>query len=183
MEKGGIQNYVAWLSPKLRECHRVLKDTGSLYLHLDSHASHYMKVEMDKIFGESNFVNEIIWSRQVGSHSDAKQGAKRFGSSHDVILFYSKTGDYTWNQLYEPFSEDYVEKFYKNVEMGTGRRYQLDNLVGPGGAAKGNPFYEFLGVKRYWRYSKENMERLYEEGRSFRSSRVAFLDTSDTWTR
>lgn len=101
----------------------------------------------------------------MGSHSDAKQGAKRFGSSHDVILFYSKTDAYTWNQLYEPFSQDYVDKFYKNIEPKTGRKYQLDNLVGPGGAAKGNPFYEFLGVKRYWRYSKENMEKLYKEGR------------------
>lgn len=163
--KGGIQNYVAWMAPKLRECQRVLKETGSIYLHLDTHASDYMRVEMDKLFGESNFVNEIIWKRQIGSHSDAKQGARRFGSSHDVILLYSKSDDYVWNQLYEPFSEHYVEKFYKFVEPGTGRRYQLGDIGGPGGAAKGNPYYEFLGVKRYWRYSKETMEKLYKEGR------------------
>lgn len=163
--KGGIQNYIAWLAPKLRECHRVLKATGSLFLHLDSHASHYMKIELDKIFGEANFVNEIVWKRQIGSHSDSKQGAKRFGSSHDVILFYSKTDAYTWNQRYEPFSDEYVEKFYKFVEPGTGRRYQLGDITGPGGNAKGNPHYEFLGITRYWRYSKETMEKLYKEGR------------------
>ena len=163
--KGGIQNYVAWMELKMRECHRVLKDSGSMYLHLDTHASHYMKVEMDKIFGEANFVSEIIWKRQIGSHSDAKQGAKRFGSSHDVILFYSKSGDPTWNQQYLPFSEDYLDSFYKFTEPGTDRRYRLSDLTGPGGAAKGNPRYEFLGVTRYWRYSKENMERLYKEGR------------------
>ena len=163
--KGGIQNYVAWMTPKLRECQRVLKDTGSMYLHLDTHASHYIKVEMDKVFGEGNFVNEIIWKRQSGSHSDAKQGAKRFGSSHDIILLYSKSNNYAWNQLYQPFSEDYLSKMYRYTETETGRRYRLDNLTGPGGAAKGNPHYEFLGITRYWRYSKENMEKLYREGR------------------
>lgn len=163
--KGGIQNYVAWMTPKIRECQRILKDTGSMYLHLDTHASDYMRVEMDKIFGESNFVNEIIWKRQIGSHSDAKQGAKRYGSSHDVILFYAKTDEYIWNQQYEPYSEEYIEQFYKYTEPGTGRRYRLSDLTGPGGAAKGNPHYEFLGVTRYWRHSKENMEKLYKEGR------------------
>lgn len=150
---------------RIRECHRVLKETGSLYLHLDHHASHYMKVELDKLFGESNFINEIVWNRQIGSHSDAKQGAKHYGRSHDVILFYAKSDKYTWNQQYEPFSEDYVNKFYKFVEPGTGRRYQLGDITGPGGASKGNPHYEFLGITRYWRYGRENMEKLYKEGR------------------
>lgn len=163
--KGGIQNYVAWMAPKLRECQRVLKESGSMYLHLDTHASHYIKVEMDKIFGETNFVNEVVWKRQAGSHSDAKQGAKKFGSSHDVILLYAKSDNRTWNQLYQPFSEEYLDKMYRYTEPETGRRYRLDNLTGPGGAAKGNPHYEFLGVTRYWRYSKENMEKLYREGR------------------
>jgi len=163
--KGGINNYVSWMMERLRECKRVLKDTGVLYLHLDHHASHYMKVELDKLFGETNFINEIIWKRHFGGHSDSKQGAKHFGRSHDVILLYSKTGKYTWNQQYEPFSKEYLDAFYKYVEPTTGRRYRLDNLTGPGGAAKGNPHYEFLGVTRYWRYSKENMERLYKEGR------------------
>jgi DNA modification methylase len=163
--KGGINNYVAWMMERITDCYRVMKDTASFYLHLDHHASHYMKVELDKLFGESNFINEIVWNRQIGSHSDSKQGAKHYGRSHDVILFYVKSDKYNWNQQYEPFSEDYVTKFYKFVEPGTGRRYQLGDISGPGGAAKGNPHYEFLGITRYWRYSKENMEKLYKEGR------------------
>jgi len=67
--KGGISNYVGWLMERLKECHRVLKETGSLYVHLDHHASHYVKVELDKLFGESHFVNEIVWKRNIGSHS------------------------------------------------------------------------------------------------------------------
>jgi DNA modification methylase len=163
--KGGISNYVGWMMERLTECYRVLKPTGSIYLHLDHHASHYMKVEMDKLFGEPNFINEIVWKRNLGSHSDTKQGAKHYGRSHDVILFYSKSDQYEWHQQFEPYSQDYTDSFYKYVEPGTGRRYRLGDLTGPGGASKGNPHYEFLGVTRYWRYSKENMERLNKEGR------------------
>ncbi len=163
--KGGIQNYVAWMSPKLRECHRVLKETGSLYLHLDHHASHYIKIELDKIFGEGKFQNEIVWKRNIGSHSDTKQGATHFGRVHDVILYYSKGDKPTWHEQHEPYSQDYIDGFYKYTEKESGRRYRLGDLTGPGGKAKGNPHYEFLGVTRYWRYSKENMERLYKEGR------------------
>jgi DNA modification methylase len=163
--KGGISNYVAWMMERVRECHRVMKDTGSLYLHLDHHASHYMKVEMDKLFGETNFINEIVWKRTIGGHSDTKQGAKHYGRSHDVILFYTKGDGYTWHQQFEPYSEEYKESFYKNVEPETGRRYALSAIDGPGGASKGNPHYEFLGVTRYWRYSKEHMEQLFKEGR------------------
>ena len=163
--KGGINNYVSWLMERLTECYRVLKKTGSIYVHLDHHASHYIKVEMDRLFEDRNFINEIIWKRQLGSHSDNKQGSQHYGRSHDVILFYAKSEKYTWNQLYLPHSEEYVKAFYKYVEPETGRRYRLDNTSGPGGAAKGNPHYEFLGVTRYYRYSKKTMEKLYKEGR------------------
>ena len=163
--KGGINNYVEWLIERIQGCYRVLKKTGSFYVHLDHHASHYMKVELDRLFGESNFINEIVWKRQVGTHSDTKQGAKHYGRLHDVILFYAKSADYVWNQQYQPYSQEYTEKFYKYVEPKTGRRYRLGDLTGPGGAAKGNPRYEFLGVTRYWRYKKSEMERLHKEGR------------------
>ncbi len=169
--KGGINNYVSWLMERITRCHGVLKETGSLYIHLDHHASHYMKVELDRLFGETNFVNEIVWRRQAGKHSDVKQGAKHYGRGHDVILLYVKGQDYTWNQQYQPFSQEYIDKFYRYVEPDTGRRYQLDNITGPGGAAKGNPRYEFLGVTRYWRYSKENMEDLYRQGRIVQTKR------------
>ena len=162
--KGGIEHYIEWMRERVFEIHRTLKPTGSFYLHCDYHAGHHLKVMSDGIFGRENFVNEIIWKRQT-AHSDWKQGAKHFGRLHDTILFYVKTPDYTWNQQYRPYSKEYVDRFYRHIEPGTGRRYQLGDLTGPGGAAKGNPRYEFMGVTRYWRYSKENMQQLLEEGR------------------
>ena len=166
--KGGIQNYLAWMEPKLRECHRILKDTGALYLHCDWHASAYLRVEMDKIFGDGNFRGEIVWKRGV-AHSDSKQGAKHYGHIHDTILFYTKTDDYIWNQQYTAYDEGYVSNFYSHVEEGTGRRFQLDNLT----AAKpgGDTSYAWRGVKpykgRYWAYSKARMEEFERQGRLY----------------
>ena len=160
----GITGYLDFMKEILQECHRVLNKQGSLYLHCDWHASHYLKVELDKIFGYENFRNEIVWRRH-NSHSDSKQGAKMFGRVHDVILFYSKTKDYTWNPIYEPYSQEYIDKYYKHVEPKTGRRYAKGDLSGPGGRSKGNPIYSFKGVTRYWRFSKENMKKLEKEGR------------------
>jgi len=170
--KGGVEHYIEWMRERVFEIYRILKPTGSFYLHCDYHAGHYLKVMSDQIFGPANFVNEIVWKRQA-AHSDWKQGAKHFGRLHDAILFYAKTPDYTWNQQYRPYSKEYVDRFYRHVEPGTGRRYRLDNLAGPGGAAKGNPRYEFMGVTRYWRYSKEKMQQLLEEGRIVQTKRGA----------
>jgi adenine specific DNA methylase Mod len=156
--------YIEFMRPRCVQLARVLKPTGSFYYHCDWHASHYVKVMLDQIFGENYFQNEIIWKRQSG-HSDAKQGSKHFGRVHDVIFLYSAGGAYTWNQLYEPYDKDYTDTFYSNVEPETGRRFQYGDLTGPGGAAKGNPRYEFLGVTRFWRYSQEKMEQLHREGR------------------
>jgi DNA modification methylase len=161
---GNAMAYLEWMRPRLAQLYRVLKSTGSFYYHCDWHASHYIKVELDRVFGANNFVNEIIWKRQT-AHSDYRQGSKHAGRLHDTILFYAKGPGYTWNPQYQPYDQTYIESFYRYVEPETGRRYRLDNLAGPGGAAKGNPRYEFLGVTRYWRYSRENMEQLYKEGR------------------
>ncbi len=159
-----VTAYLVMMAIRLVDLHRALKPTGSLYLHCDPTASHYLKIVLDEIFGKTNLRNEIIWKR-TSAHSDTKQGARHYGRSHDVLLFYAKGDNPTWNQLYKPYDQQYLDSFYRYVEEGTGRRYRLDNLSGPGGAAKGNPQYEFLGVTRYWRYSKENMEELYRQGR------------------
>lgn len=156
--------YLVMMATRLVELHRVLKPTGSLYLHCDSTASHYLKIILDSIFGAENFVNELIWKRTT-SHGDARQGAQHYGRVTDTILFYAKSNNYTWNQIFAGYNAEYVDTKYKHVEAETGRKYRLDNLTGPGGGAKGNPSYEFLGITRYWRYSKENMERLFQEGR------------------
>ncbi len=143
---------------------RVLSDAGSIYLHCDDTASHYLKLLMDAIFGQQNYKAEIVWKRTY-AHSDTKQGRKQHGRIHDVLLFYTKGNDWTWNPQYTPHDREYVENFYKHTEEGTGRRYQLTDLTGPYGSAKGNPHYEVMGVSRYWRYSQENMQKLIDEGR------------------
>jgi len=154
------------MRPRCVELARVLKKTGSFYYHCDWHASHYVKVMLDQVFGENSFVNEIVWKRQ-SAHSDAKQGSKHLGRVHETILLYARGAEYFFNHLYRPYEPEYLEKFYKHVEPETGRRYQLGDLGAPGGAApsKGNPHYEFLGITRYWRYSRERMQELYDQGR------------------
>jgi DNA modification methylase len=157
--------YIEFMRPRCVEMARVLKKTGSFYYHCDWHASHYVKVMLDQVLGENNFVNEIIWKRQ-SAHNDAKQGSKHLGRVHDTLFLYSGSGDYHFKHLYRPYDKDYLEKFYKHVEPETGRHYQLGDLGAPGGASpsKGNPHYEFLGVTRYWRYSRERMHELYGQG-------------------
>lgn len=166
------QAYIDFMRPRCVELARVLKKTGSFYYHCDWHASHYVKVMLDQIFGEDQFINEIVWKRQ-SAHSDAKQGSKHLGRVHDSIFLYSKSDDYTFNHLYRPYDEDYIEKFYKHIERETGRRYSLGDITAPGGAApsKGNPHYEFLGVERWWRFSKDHMQELYEQGRIVQTKR------------
>jgi DNA modification methylase len=155
--------YVTMMTARLIALRRVLKSTGSLFLHCDSTASHYLKVVLDALFGRDRFMNEIIWKRS-SAHSDTKQGARHFGRISDTILFYAKGETSAWTQLYGPYSEKYIEENYKRRDPD-GRVYRIDNIQGPGGASKGNPIYEFLGVTRYWRYSRERMQKLYDEGR------------------
>ncbi len=156
--------YLVMMAPRLVELRRVLKPTGSIYLHCDPTASHYLKLLMDTIFGAANFRTEITWKR-TSAHSDSRQGRQQHGRVHDVIFFYSRSDGWTWNPLYTEYDQDYTDQFYRHVEPETGRRYRLDNLTGPGGAAKGNPSYEVMGVTRYWRYSEERMAALIVQGR------------------
>lgn len=164
--QGGITHYTDWMKNRLVEMHRILKPTGSLYLHCDPSASHYLKVMLDRLFERSGggFRSEIIWKRS-SAHSDTKQGRRIHGHIHDVIFFYTKGEEWTWNPLYTDYDQEYVEKFYREVEEGTGRRYTLSDITGPGGSSKGNPRYEVMGVTRYWRYSRERMQELIDDGR------------------
>ena len=156
--------YLAMMAPRLVELRRVLKPTGSLYLHCDPTASHYLKMLLDAVFGPVNFRTEIVWKRS-SAHSDAKQGRTQHGRIHDVILFYTKTDTWAWNHVFTPYDASYTDAFYKHVEPNTKRLYCLDNLTGPGGAAKGNPSYDVMGVTRFWRYSREKMAELIAQGR------------------
>ena len=161
--KGGIYHYVGWMQERLMEMHRVLKPNGSLYLHCDPTAGHYLKTALDDIFGGmSHFRNEIAWKRAT-----PKNDPGRFGRSHDTILFYTKGSKWTWNVQYGPYEPGYIERDYRYVEEGTGRRYRLDNLTAnkPGGDTD----YEWHGALpykgRHWAYSREKMDRFLAEGR------------------
>lgn len=146
--KNDLSAYLVMMVPRLAELRRVLKPTGSLYLHCDTTASHYLKLMMDAIFGLQNFRNEFSWKR-TSAHNDGRQGRKGAGRVRDITLFYSKNDDFTWNTQYIPYSQTYLKDFYKYIEPETGRRYRLDNLTGPGGERKGNPSYEVMGVTRF----------------------------------
>lgn len=158
--------YLSMMAPRLVELRRVLRPSGSLWLHCDPTASHYLKLLLDATFGPKNYVNEIVWKRQT-AHSDAAQGAKHFGRLQDVLLFFAKGPGYYWQQPYRPYDQDYVDGFYRQVEAETGRRYTLSDITAPGGASpeKRNPYYEFLGIRRYWRFSEARMKQLHAAGR------------------
>ncbi len=117
--------YLAMMAPRLVELRRVLKSTGSLYLHCDPTASHYLKLLLDAVFGKDKFRNEIIWKR-----TSAQSAAKRWGEIHDCILFYSKGDNYRWSDVLVPHSEEYSAR-YRNEEED-GRKWADDNLTGPG---------------------------------------------------
>ncbi len=159
--------YLANMAPRLVELRRVLKPTGSLYLHCDPTASHYLKVLMDGIFGVESFRNEIIW-RRTTSHSDAGQ----FGAVHDTLLFYTKTSSRTWNRVHQEYDPGYVEQYYR-YEDEDGRRFMSADLSGAG---PGPPrvFGEHGEIAppngRHWMYDQEGIDRLLEQGRIYWTS-------------
>ena len=138
--------YLAMMAPRLVELRRVLKATGSICLHCDPTSGHYLKMLMDAIFGAKNYRNQIVWKRSH-AHSDRKQGRKAYGNISDLLLYYTVGDDYTFNTQYLPYSKEYIDKYFRYQDPD-GRRYWLDNLTGPGGASKGNPSYEVMGVTR-----------------------------------
>ena len=119
--------YLAMMSPRLLELHRVLKPTASIYLHCDPTASHYLKLLLDAVFGADKFRNEIIWKR-----TSAHSSAKRYSPVHDVIFFYTKTENYTWNPAFQPIPQETIDQWYNNLEAVTDRRFNRADLTAPG---------------------------------------------------
>lgn len=156
---GDAQHYLEWMRPRIRELHRVLKPTGSFYYHCDWHASHYIKVELDRIFGFDNFRSEIIW-RRINAKGLAFKG---FPQNHDSILYYVKSQTFTWNRQFAKHNPEYIKKFYRDIEPTTGRRYMLADLTNPN-RNRPNLTYEFLGVKRVWRWTRERMQQAHSAG-------------------
>jgi len=161
--------YLAMMAPRLKELHRVLKPTGSIYLHCDSTASHYLKLLMDAIFGPENFKNEIIWKR---SHPHGNV-SRAYGTIHDVLLFYSKGVEYYWSKPHVPYFlpdgslnpdlEGDILKQYGMVEEATGRRFQATSLLNPN-PDRPNLTYEFHGHIKVWRWTKKRMEQAEKDG-------------------
>jgi len=183
--KGGIENYIEWMRNRVVEIHRLLKPTGSFYLHCDWHASHHIKVMCDNVFGERNFRNEIVWKRRYGTFSTVHESNK-FGSCTDSIFFYVKTEDAPFHPQYS-FSDknyqEYVDRTFKYVDE-SGRRYRIADLANP--APRPNLMYEYKGYKppkNGWAISQEKMEQWDKEGRLYfpknpngRIQRKRFLD-------
>jgi DNA modification methylase len=156
--------YLVMMGNRLLELHRVLKPTGSLYLHCDPTASHYLKMVLDAIFDPRNFRNEIVWKR-----TSARSDSHKWNHIHDVILFYSKSDVFTWNTQFMPYDESYTEKFYRFVEPETGRRYSSDNLTAAG-IREGSSGKSWHGIDvkskgRHWIHTIEQLEELDKEGR------------------
>jgi adenine-specific DNA-methyltransferase len=160
----GTDSYLHMMYERLLLMRELLTEKGIVFVHVGWFISHYIKAVLDDVFGNNNFLNQIIWKRQT-AHSDIGQGSKHLGRIHDVIFLYTKSDAFTWNMQFEQYSEEYVQNFYKHIEPGTNRLYQLGDVTAPGGASKGNPHYTFLGITRYWRFSEERMRELYQQGR------------------
>ena len=193
MQKSDLMAYLVMMAARLIELRRVMKPTASLYLHCDSSASHYLKILLDAIFGSSAFRNEIIWKR-----SNAKSlMSRRLATNHDTILLYS-AGDNYWDEdaaflPYDPLdlSEKTAEK-YSQVDQD-GRRYQLTSLINPS-QDRPNLTYEFLGITRVWRWTKDRMQKAFDDGLVVQTAKgrvprfKRYLDTQrgvaldDVWT-
>ncbi len=155
--------YLVMMAARLVELHRVLKPTGSIYLHCDPTASAYLRIVMDTIFGVFNFRNEIVWKR-TSAHSDAK----KWSPVNDILLYYTKTDTFVWNAPYGGYDEEHVSRKYIHDD-GDGRgSYTLSDMASPN--PRPNMMYDWMGFahpKKGWRYSKETMQQLHDEGRIY----------------
>lgn len=156
--------YLSMMAPRLVELHRTLKPTGSLYLHCDPAASHYLKLLLDAIFAPAQFRNEIVWKRTT-----AHSSAKRFGPVHDVLLFYGKSSDTAWYPQSAPHSEKYLASKYRyEDERGV---YRLSDLTGSG-VRNGESGLPWSGIDitsrgRHWMHQPSELDRLAEDGRIY----------------
>jgi DNA modification methylase len=185
--------YLLYMVERLLEMKTILKDTGSIYLHCDPTASHYIKVMMDGIFGHDNFRSEIIWKR-----TSAHSSAKRYGPVHDVILFYSKSDKFTWNPQYQPHDPSYIASHYRNV-TSDGRKYTLSDLTAAGvrHGSSGQVWrgFDVTAKGNHWKFKVETLDELDAKGRIYWSKKpgawpryVRYLDEvkgtalQDVWT-
>jgi adenine specific DNA methylase Mod len=182
---GGIASYLKYMYERLVLMRELLAENGSIYVHLDWHVGHYVKVMMDEIFGYENFRNEIIWKRLTYKQTQVTG----YGVLHDIILYYTtKSNDFIWTGKRAEYSEDQLKKYFSWIEAPDGRNIKLskEQLEGREKIPQGRRFalnpiinvnpnrphlrYEFLGFTRTWKYTKEKMLKYYKEGVVFQPS-------------
>lgn len=155
------ENYLNWMYENLIAIKSTMSENSSIYFHIDWHIGHYVKILMDEVFGEDNFKNEIIWQR-VYSHNDTD----KYGHIHDVIFYYTlKESEYIWNIQHTEYTEQYLKMY--SMDDGDGRKYKVENTLGPGGRGV---WYDWKGHYRAWRYSEDNMKDLDAKGLLYHTS-------------
>jgi site-specific DNA-methyltransferase (adenine-specific) len=161
LKENDMMAYLAMMAVRLIELHRALKSTGSLYLHCDSTASHYLKLLLDGVFETKNYRNEITWKRTT-THSDSKTWSR----VADTIFFYTKSIEFSWNTPRQTHGETYKTTKYRNNDHDGRGLYQLDNMTSPN--PRPNMMYQWMGFPHPsmgWRYQRETMQRLHDDGR------------------
>jgi adenine-specific DNA-methyltransferase len=156
----GLDGYLEWLYETCALLSELLSEQGSIYLHLDWHVAHYAKLILDDLFGRDGFQNEIIWQR-----SDPKGHAfTRYPSAHDTLLYYSKSDSPIWSAQRKPYDESYLQSHYSQTEPESGRRYTLSDCTNPN-KNRPNLTYEWNGVTKVWRWTRDRMEQMDRDGR------------------
>lgn len=167
--------YLTHMAVRLVELHRVLKPTGSIYLHCDPTASHYLKLIMDGVF-QGGFQSEVVWKRS-GTHSSAR----RWGPVHDLVLFYSKSldGTHIWNRIFEPYDEEHLKRHYRQVDAD-GRKYEHGELTGPGtrNGRSGLPWkgFDVTSIGRHWTTTIDKLDEMHAAGK-------IYLPKDGSWPR
>ena len=177
LKENAMMAYLTMMAVRLLELHRVLKPTGSLYLHCDPTASHYLKILIDSVFGAANFRNELIWKR-----TSAHSAADRWGDIHDTVFYYTKSDDYTWNEVLLPHTHEYSAR-YKNVDKD-GELWADDNLTAPGvrHGDSGSVWrgYDVMAKGVHWKVNLKTVERLVGKAQSETLSTTQKLDLLDS---
>jgi len=153
-------NYLQFMYERLLLLKELLSEDGSIFLHCDYRKVHHLRCLLEEIFGNENFRSQVGWQRSTPKGNMTRG----FGAAYDTILYFTKSDNFVWNQLFLEHSDGYVEKYYASVEDGTGRKYQLTSLLSPA-AERPNLTYEFHGHTRVWRYTRERMLDLEKRGR------------------
>jgi DNA modification methylase len=180
----GADSFIAMIYERLILMRDLLAEDGSIYVHCDWRVNSFVRNCLDEVFGKGQFINEIVWKRAHTIKGNIGQGSKYLGANTDTIYLYANTASYAFNQQYVPYSEDYIAQFFRYTEKN-GRRYRLISMIGPGGAAKGNPTYSVMGVTRSWRYSEAKMKELIDTGMVVQTNpgtvpqRKQYLDDGD----